>query len=281
MHLRSKKKLIASGSNDGFTCAPSRGRIFGNAFPGGRSGRLGNHGRAFGRRKCSHRAACKHDRHRRRLVALILAFGPISGAHLNPVVTIADAMEGGIAWREIPRLRSCPSIRRDLRNNRRASHVWAPCGVALAAHAQRSCSIVQRIRRDVRFASGDLGMRAAPFERGGLCGRRLHHRRILVHGFYVLCKPRRNHCARASDTFAGIRPADAPGFIVAQFAGGIAATLVFRWLVPSLRLSAKDVTLPHDPAADSIKTKRRKLLADDGLQKLGPVRECSSDSVWV
>jgi hypothetical protein len=53
-----------------------------------------------------------------------------------------------------------------------------------------------------------------------------------------------------SDTFAGIRPADAPGFIVAQFAGGIAATLAFRWLVPSLRLTAKDVTLPHDPAAD-------------------------------
>ena len=36
------------------------------------------------------------------LVALILALGPISGAHLNPVVTLADAMQGGIAWREAP-----------------------------------------------------------------------------------------------------------------------------------------------------------------------------------
>lgn len=36
------------------------------------------------------------------LVALILAFGPISGAHFNPVVTIAEAMERGIAWRETP-----------------------------------------------------------------------------------------------------------------------------------------------------------------------------------
>ena len=36
------------------------------------------------------------------LVALILAFGPISGAHLNPVVTMADAMEAGIAWKETP-----------------------------------------------------------------------------------------------------------------------------------------------------------------------------------
>ena len=36
------------------------------------------------------------------LVALILAFGPISGAHLNPAVTLADACQGGIAWRETP-----------------------------------------------------------------------------------------------------------------------------------------------------------------------------------
>ena len=36
------------------------------------------------------------------LVALILAFGPISGAHFNPAVTLADAMQGGIAWREVP-----------------------------------------------------------------------------------------------------------------------------------------------------------------------------------
>jgi glycerol uptake facilitator-like aquaporin len=36
------------------------------------------------------------------LVAIILAFGPISGAHLNPVITLADAWQGGIAWSEVP-----------------------------------------------------------------------------------------------------------------------------------------------------------------------------------
>src|SRR5437588_3447783 len=36
------------------------------------------------------------------LVALILTFGPISGAHLNPAVTLADAWQRGVAWRDVP-----------------------------------------------------------------------------------------------------------------------------------------------------------------------------------
>ena len=52
--------------------------------------------------------------------------------------------------------------------------------------------------------------------------------------------------ARAlTDTFAGIRPADVPGFIVAQLAGAAAATLLFRWLVPSLPGSAERVVMPR------------------------------------
>jgi glycerol uptake facilitator-like aquaporin len=52
--------------------------------------------------------------------------------------------------------------------------------------------------------------------------------------------------ARAfTNTFAGIRPADAPGFIAAQLLGAAAATLVFRWLVRSLPKDAEDVVVPH------------------------------------
>src|SRR6478609_5410834 len=36
------------------------------------------------------------------LVALILTFGPVSGAHMNPVVTVADASQGGTVWRDVP-----------------------------------------------------------------------------------------------------------------------------------------------------------------------------------
>jgi glycerol uptake facilitator-like aquaporin len=48
-----------------------------------------------------------------------------------------------------------------------------------------------------------------------------------------------------SDTFAGIRPADVPGFVGAQFLGAFAATLLFRWLVPNLQDRAKEVILPQ------------------------------------
>jgi glycerol uptake facilitator-like aquaporin len=49
----------------------------------------------------------------------------------------------------------------------------------------------------------------------------------------------------ASDTFAGIRPEDAPGFVLAQFAGAAAATLLFRWLAPSLAKDAASVVVSH------------------------------------
>ncbi len=49
-----------------------------------------------------------------------------------------------------------------------------------------------------------------------------------------------------SDTFAGIRPVDAPGFIVAQFEGAIAATILFRWLVPTLPQDAEAIIVPHE-----------------------------------
>jgi glycerol uptake facilitator-like aquaporin len=50
----------------------------------------------------------------------------------------------------------------------------------------------------------------------------------------------------ASDTFAGIRPIDAPGFIIAQLIGAAAATLLFRWFAPSLPNDSERVMLPHE-----------------------------------
>ena len=58
--------------------------------------------------------------------------------------------------------------------------------------------------------------------------------------------------ARAlTDTFAGIRPVDAPGFIVAQLVGAATATVLFRWLVPSIPSSADHVVLPRSEISAS------------------------------
>jgi glycerol uptake facilitator-like aquaporin len=55
----------------------------------------------------------------------------------------------------------------------------------------------------------------------------------------------------ASDTFAGIRPSDAPVFIVCQLLGAAAATALFRWLVPTLPDIASTVVVPHSGAVSS------------------------------
>jgi glycerol uptake facilitator-like aquaporin len=49
-----------------------------------------------------------------------------------------------------------------------------------------------------------------------------------------------------SDTFAGIRPADVPNFILAQIGGAVAATLFFRWLFPNLPATAKNVVVTSE-----------------------------------
>ena len=55
--------------------------------------------------------------------------------------------------------------------------------------------------------------------------------------------------ARAfTDTFAGIRPLDAPGFIATQLLGAFTATVLFRWLVPTLSSEAKEIVFPRTNA---------------------------------
>ena len=166
------------------------------------------------------------------LVALILTFGPISGAHLNPAVTLAAAAQGGLPWREVPAYLA-------------AQFSGAFAGVA-AAHLMFgeplfSASNHLRAGNSQLFSEfvatfgllaviwGSLRSRpsAVPFAVGAY-----------ITGAYwftsstSFANPAVTLARAASNTFAGIRPADAPEFIVAQIAGAAAATLLFRWLMP-------------------------------------------------
>jgi glycerol uptake facilitator-like aquaporin len=166
------------------------------------------------------------------LVALILAFGPISGAHFNPAVTAADAAQGGTPWREVPRLIG-------------AQIVGAVLGVVLA-HAMFGEAPVTFSRHARAGAAQMLSEFVATF---GLlaviwgCARSRAAAVPFAVAAYIVAaywftsstsfaNPAVTIARCLTDTFAGIRPADAPGFIFAQCAGAAAATLLFQWLLP-------------------------------------------------
>jgi len=166
------------------------------------------------------------------LVALILAFGPISGAHFNPAVTLADAMQGGIAWREAPAYMV-------------AQIVGAFAGVA-AAHLMFGLPLFFTSHH---VRSGGAQLLSEFIATFGLlsviwgCSRSRSSALPFAVGAYItaaywftastsFANPAVTLARAASDTFAGIRPADAPAFIAVQFAAVFAATWSFRWLGP-------------------------------------------------
>jgi glycerol uptake facilitator-like aquaporin len=172
------------------------------------------------------------------LAAIILTFGPVSGAHFNPAVTLADASQGGLAWRDVPAYVT-------------AQVAGALGGVACAdvMFGEPVFSASQHIRAGgaqlfsefiatfgllaVIWGCARLRSSAVPFAVGAY-----------ITGAYwftastSFANPAVTLARAATDTFAGIRPADAPGFIVAQFAGAFAATVIFRWLVPQVPRNA-------------------------------------------
>jgi glycerol uptake facilitator-like aquaporin len=172
------------------------------------------------------------------LVALILTLGPISGAHFNPAVTLADASQGGRPWREVPGYVA-------------AQLAGAFAGVA-AAHLMFGEPLFSASRR-VRAGNAQLFSEfVATF---GLlsviwgCARLRSAAVPFAVGAYItgaywftastsFANPAVTLARSVSDTFAGIRPHDAPGFIAAQFAGAMAATVLFRWLAPPLAKEA-------------------------------------------
>jgi glycerol uptake facilitator-like aquaporin len=179
------------------------------------------------------------------LVALILTFGPISGAHFNPAVTLADASQGGLAWRDVPVYIT-------------AQIVGAFAGVA-SAHLMFGEPLFSASRH---ARAGNAQIFSEFIATFGLlsviwgCARSRSSAVPFAVGAYItgaywftsstsFANPAVTLARAASDTFAGIRPSDVPGFVVAQFAGAMAATLLFRWLAPSLPKYAPNVVVAH------------------------------------
>jgi glycerol uptake facilitator-like aquaporin len=180
------------------------------------------------------------------LLVFILTFGPISGAHFNPAVTLADAVVGGIRWSEVPAYIA-------------AQIVGAFLGVAVA-HGMFGEPVFFASRHaragGAQFLSefvATFGLLATIW---GVTRRRSSAVPFAVAAYITaaywftastsFANPAVTLARSASDTFAGIRPQDVPAFIVAQLLGAAAATLLFRWLIPALPKVAPDVVVPHE-----------------------------------
>jgi len=179
------------------------------------------------------------------LVTLILTFGPVSGAHFNPAVTVSDATQGGVPWRLVPGYIV-------------AQFVGAIIGV-FSAHLMFAQPLIQ-ISRHARSGSSQLfsefvasfGLLAVIW---GCSRARLGAVPFAV-GAYItaaywftastsFANPAVTLARSFTDTFAGIRPMDAPGFIAMQLVGALAATALFRWLTPALPDTAAELLVPH------------------------------------
>jgi glycerol uptake facilitator-like aquaporin len=179
------------------------------------------------------------------LVVLILIFGPISGAHFNPAVTLADATQGGVTWTRVPAYLG-------------AQVVGAFAGVA-AAHLMFGEPLFAASEHARAGGAQLFSEFVATF---GLlsviwgCVRQRPDAVPFAVGLYItsaywftastsFANPAVTLARSMTNTFAGIRPIDVAPFIAAQLLGAAAATLVFRWLVPSMPAVANRVVALH------------------------------------
>ena len=166
------------------------------------------------------------------LVALILVFGPVSGAHFNPVVTLCDAALGNRSWRDVPAYVA-------------AQFTGAIIGVAMAhamfdlplfaASAHARTGVAQWWSEII----ATFGLVLVVFA----CVRSKTAFTPFAVGLYItaaywftastsFANPAVTLARSMTDTFAGIRPDDVAGFVVAQLVGALVGLAVVRWMVP-------------------------------------------------
>jgi glycerol uptake facilitator-like aquaporin len=177
------------------------------------------------------------------LVALILALGSISGAHFNPAVTLAEATRGSLPWRLVP------------------AYVMAQCVGAMigvyAAHLMFGQPVLQ-VSTHVRSGGSQLFsefiatfgllvvIRGCSRSRPGLVPFAVGAYITAAYWFTAstsFANPAVTLARSFTNTFVGIRPADAPGFIAVQMLGALSGALLFRWLQPSLPDAAEEARL--------------------------------------
>jgi glycerol uptake facilitator-like aquaporin len=191
------------------------------------------------------------------LAALILTFGPISGAHFNPAVTLCDAALGGLSWRVVPGYLlaqvlgaftgvACAHAMFDLPVFALSQHVRSGPS-QLFSEFIATFGLLAVIWGVVRFRSSAVPFAVAAY---------------ITSAYWFtastsFANPAVTLARSVTNTFSGIRPEDAPGFIAAQLLGAAAATLLFRWLAPVSAASAAEVIVPHNSAGAQVESVQR------------------------
>jgi glycerol uptake facilitator-like aquaporin/protein-tyrosine-phosphatase len=183
------------------------------------------------------------------LVALILAFGAISGAHFNPAVSVSDALMGGLSKSEAAFYVVAQAV--GALGGTAVAHVMF--ALPLYSLSQHSRHGAAQVFSEFVAAFGLMAViwgcsktrpTMVPFAVGAY---------ITAAYWFTASTSFANPAvtlARAfSNTFSGIRPQDAPPFVAAQLAGAIAATALFRWLIPNLGSRGRGVLMPHPTEA--------------------------------
>ena len=166
------------------------------------------------------------------LVALILTFGSISGAHFNPAVTLSAASQGELPWRNVPWYA--------------VAQVGGAFGGTVIAHAmfgEPAFSASTHVRSGAAQLVSEFVATFGLLATIWGCARSRPKVVPFAVAAYItsaywftastsFANPAVTLARAVTNTFAGIRLVDAPGFIVAQLVGATAATVLFRWLQP-------------------------------------------------
>jgi glycerol uptake facilitator-like aquaporin len=167
------------------------------------------------------------------LCALIISFAPMSGAHFNPVVTLSFALRRELVWQDVP-LYLLAQVVGGIGGVVTANLMFGLPAVFMSNHprtgtAQLFSEFVATFGLvSVILAASRSQVAVVAIAVGAYIG--------AAYWFTAstsFANPAVTVSRSLSDTFAGIRPVDAPGFVLAQLAGGMAATVLFRWLMPA------------------------------------------------
>jgi glycerol uptake facilitator-like aquaporin len=185
------------------------------------------------------------------LYAILLILGPISGAHLNPIVSFVDAILGGLSWREVAayvpaQIGGCCA------GAVLANLMFSRAAVTLSTHQRASGG---HLLAEV-VATAGLILVVFLLARSGRAERAPGAVAAYIGAAYFFtsstsfANPAIAIGRMLSDTFAGIAPSSVPLFVVSEFGGGLVGLVLLRALYPSYgAAAARSVMLPHDAAS--------------------------------